>query len=57
MSVEAKTSSAGKERGRDITIVLQTRNVWRISFAVLAAIAVALFLKFIVGSCFVGLQL
>lgn len=30
-----------------LTIVLQSRNVWRISFAVIAAIAVALFLRFI----------
>ncbi|MCH9719005.1 MAG: AI-2E family transporter [Actinomycetia bacterium] len=30
-----------------MTIVLQSRNVWRISFAVLAAVAVALFLRFI----------
>ncbi len=47
MSSQAEVNPAEDRRGRDITIVMKTRNVWRISFAVLAAIAVALFLRFI----------
>jgi predicted PurR-regulated permease PerM len=35
-------------RGRDVTIVLESRNIWRISLTVIAAIALALFLKFII---------
>ena len=47
MSVITQDAPSEEKQGRDITIVLQSRNVWRISFAVLAAIAVALFLRFI----------
>jgi predicted PurR-regulated permease PerM len=47
MSVTAQDAPSEEKQGRDITIVLQGRNIWRASFAVLAAIAVALFLRFI----------
>jgi len=47
MSVTAQDAPSEEKQGRDVTIVLQGRNIWRASFAVLAAIAVALFLRFI----------
>ncbi len=47
VATEQEQVKSDDESGRDITIILQTRNVWRVSFAVFGVIAVALFLKFI----------